>query len=291
MFSILVANYNNGRFLEEAFRSILSQTEDNWEVIIVDDGSNDNSIDIIQPYLANSRFKLFINEKNFGCGYTKRRCIDLANGNICGFLDPDDTLMPDAIALMCEAHAKCSDCALVFSDHYLCDEKLENKKIAAYTGAIQSGFSYLVNPNRKVIHHFASFKKVLYQKTNGLNAALKKAVDQDLYYVLEEAGHSFYINKPLYNYRIHDKGISTYKNIIPAAIVHFKIRLEAFERRKHNAIINLLYPKDKTLFQYQQYRSKMYLSWYSRKFAQALAIMPLMFFTSPSQFIKDYVTK
>ncbi len=291
MFSILVANYNNGRFIKEAFESILAQTFTNWEVIIVDDGSEDDSINIIQPYLSDSRFKLYLNDKNYGCGYTKAKCIDLSNGSICGFLDPDDTLEISALQKMIFAHTEHPECSLVYSDHYICDATLSNKKISPYTGKIEIGFSYLVNPNRKVIHHFASFKKAFYSRGIRLDVTLQKAVDQDLYYKLEETGPSYYIPEPLYNYRIHDKGISTLNNINAAAVIHFRLRINAFARRKNNAVLNSFYPKDKSLFDYQFLRSRFYLDRYSGNMIKAIIRFPIMFLVKPEQFVKDYFLK
>ncbi|MFZ4771896.1 MAG: glycosyltransferase family 2 protein, partial [Ferruginibacter sp.] len=126
LFSILIANYNNGRFFKDCYDSIIAQTYDNWEVIIVDDQSTDDSIAIISGLIKDDkRFKLFENEQNKGCGFTKRRCAELAAGDICGFLDPDDALMPDALALMMDAHQQNKELALVHSTFYFCDEFLK----------------------------------------------------------------------------------------------------------------------------------------------------------------------
>ncbi len=97
-FSILIANYNNGKYIRQCFDSILAQTWKDWEVIIVDDGSTDDSVEVIENLIKDdSRFKLFASERNLGCGSAKRRCAELATGTICGYLDPDDALTPDAL--------------------------------------------------------------------------------------------------------------------------------------------------------------------------------------------------
>ncbi len=73
LFSVLIANYNDGKYLQEAIESIFAQTYDNWEIIIVDDGSTDNSRDIYDKYKEDRRFHIFFNERNMGCGYTKKK--------------------------------------------------------------------------------------------------------------------------------------------------------------------------------------------------------------------------
>ena len=95
LFSILVANYNNGHFFQDCYQSILSQTYTNWEVIIVDDCSTDESVSVIKQIIGvDDRFKLIENTKNYGCGYTKNKCVQNAKGDILGFLDPDDSSQP-----------------------------------------------------------------------------------------------------------------------------------------------------------------------------------------------------
>ena len=94
-FSLLIANYNNGHFFEDCYYSIIPQTYTNWEVIIVDDKSTDNSVAIIKEFIkGDKRFKLFLNSENKGCGYTKNKCAYKSQGEILGFLDPDDGLFP-----------------------------------------------------------------------------------------------------------------------------------------------------------------------------------------------------
>ena len=88
LFSVLITNYNNGRYLQEAIDSVLAQTYTNWEIILVDDKSTDNSFEIYEKYKDDGRFKIYYNEVNMGCGYTKHRCAELASGELCGFLDP-----------------------------------------------------------------------------------------------------------------------------------------------------------------------------------------------------------
>src|SRR4030043_677699 len=94
LFSVLIANYNNGKFLKECLQSIFSQTYSNWEIIIVDDASTDNSLLIYKQYLNNNKIKICYNKKNKGVGYTKNKCVLYAKGDICGFIDSDDAIAP-----------------------------------------------------------------------------------------------------------------------------------------------------------------------------------------------------
>ena len=204
LFSILIANYNNGHYLQEAIDSILQQTYDNWEVIIVDDGSTDNSREIYRQYEQNFRFHVIYNEQNRGCGYTKWRCVEEAHGEICGFLDPDDVLMPDALEKMVKVHDEHPEVSIVYSRCYLCDTDLnikgENQLLQLKEG--ESFYTY----RWYGAMHLATFKRSFYEKTEGISSYILAGVDQDLYFKMEEVGDIHVLNEFTYKYR---QGVST----------------------------------------------------------------------------------
>ena len=144
MFSVLIANFNNGNYLQEAIDSVLNQTFNDWEVVIVDDGSSDNSDTVYERYANDGRFHFFYNNINRGCTYSKWRCIKECHGEIFGFLDADDTLLPDALECMVEAHQKHPKASIVSSRHYSCDENL-NIQFESRLLNIPQGESYLTH--------------------------------------------------------------------------------------------------------------------------------------------------
>ena len=231
--SILVANYNNGKYLEETLNSIYNQTYRNWEVVIVDDCSTDNSISIYKSLEEDKRIRLFTNISNQGCGYTKKRCVEEAVGDICAFVDPDDAIVPDALEKMVKLHAENPDCSLIHSKSYFCDEYL--KITGEYTAARN------VEPDQPLffnldgaITHFSTFKKKFYDKTDGIDDYLQRAVDQDLYLKLYDAGKTIFLDEPLYMYRIHAKGISTNMNARKAYYWAWVVIFSAARRRGLN---------------------------------------------------------
>ena len=228
LFSILIANYNNGCFLQEAIDSVLAQTYTCWEIIIVDDESTDDSMVIYDKYKSDSRFHIFHNDKNKGCGYTKRRCVELANGDICGFLDPDDTLTDDALEIMVKTHRDNPDASLVISAMNIVDNRLKIVKKGYYRPK-PNGESFLQYP---YWNHFASFKRRLYQNSDGIDPIAKRAVDDDLYYRLEEVGDVRYIKNALYNYRFSTgSNISQGENEYKAFVWHLRATANACKRR------------------------------------------------------------
>lgn len=158
LFSVLIANYNNAQYLMTAINSVLRQTYTKWEIIVVDDASTDAFEACMRGYANDIRIKIFHNAINQGCGFTKARCAKEAAGSILGFLDPDDALAPNALALMIDAHQQRPECSLVSSTHYICDERLQVKRVADYPKALPPNTPYLLLGDGR-IHHFVSFKK------------------------------------------------------------------------------------------------------------------------------------
>ena len=93
MISVLMPIYNAELYVGEAIESILNQTYKNFEFIIIDDGSTDNSLNIIKSY-KDDRIKLFQNDENKGLIYTLNRGLDLAQGKYIARMDSDDISLP-----------------------------------------------------------------------------------------------------------------------------------------------------------------------------------------------------
>ena len=96
--SIIVPNYNCESFLIETIESVVKQTYSNWELIIVDDCSTDNSVAVINNYCQqDERIKLFVNDKNSGAAASRNRAIREASGKWIAFLDSDDLWLPEKL--------------------------------------------------------------------------------------------------------------------------------------------------------------------------------------------------
>jgi len=211
-FSLLIAHYNNWNYFEECYQSIQNQTYSDFEIIIVDDNSTDDSYKKLVD-LANldNRIKLFQNSENKKVGYTKKRCVDEALGEICLFIDPDDKIESKALEEINLAYHHNSSIIATYSKIRLIDEESNNKGIFKFSKKIKNGNSHFFNVNLEVAHLF-SFKREAYLKTIGINETLTSAVDQDLYMKLYEIGDFYFINQFQYLYRLHDQGVSQNKS-------------------------------------------------------------------------------
>jgi len=96
--SIITPTYNCARFIEETIKSVQAQTFTDWEMIISDDCSTDNTKEVIAPYLASdSRIKYICNDKNSGAAITRNNALRIASGRWIAFLDSDDLWLPEKL--------------------------------------------------------------------------------------------------------------------------------------------------------------------------------------------------
>lgn len=95
--SIVTPSYNTSKYISETIESVLAQTYTNWEMIIVDDCSTDNTDDVIKPYLSDTRIKYFKNPKNSGAAVSRNYALSEAKGKWIAFLDSDDIWVSDKL--------------------------------------------------------------------------------------------------------------------------------------------------------------------------------------------------
>lgn len=95
--SIIMPSYNTADFIAETIRSVLSQTYENWELIIVDDCSTDNTDDIVAEFLSDGRICYIKNEHNSGAAVSRNRALREAKGKWIAFLDSDDLWETDKL--------------------------------------------------------------------------------------------------------------------------------------------------------------------------------------------------
>ena len=241
LFSLLIAQYNNGKYFEDCYESIIAQTYQNWEVLIVDDCSTDDSVAVMKNRIGeDSRFKIEVLPQNKGCGFAKRKLAELAIGQICAFLDPDDAITPDALQRMVAEHEKHPEASMIYSNLFCCDEDL-NVQYEGKSQQIENGVANFFDFEGR-ISHFLSYKKAFYDKTIGINSYIQRAIDKDLILKLYEIGPAYLLDRIIYKYRIHSKGISTNQNLDKAYFWFWVVIIDAAKRRNVN-IENLFVEK------------------------------------------------
>jgi len=233
--SIVMTCYNTSQFIKEAIKSVVQQTYKDWELVIVDDASTDNTVEVVMGCLVKfgicNKSRLFIHNENFGCGKTLSDAINFSSGELVAVLDSDDVLHPNVLSLVVLPHVTNKNVSLVYTNYMVCNSKLENLRLVK-NFQIPQGRSYI--DYMKGVSHLKCFKKRLYEKTNSLDETLLKSVDKDLILRLEEVGKLYYVDTVGYFYRDHRNNISNsfFKRPRDEQLVLRKARKDIVENAK-----------------------------------------------------------
>lgn len=95
--SIVMPSYHTANYIAETIRSVQAQTYSNWELLIVDDCSTDETEAVVAPFLCDARIRYFRNEQNSGAAVSRNRALREAKGKWVAFLDSDDLWMPEKL--------------------------------------------------------------------------------------------------------------------------------------------------------------------------------------------------
>jgi glycosyltransferase involved in cell wall biosynthesis len=201
--TVYITNFNYGEYLKKSITSVLNQTFKNIELIIVDDGSTDNSKKILNEYFKNKKIKI-IYQKNKGLIKSSNIAIKLASGQFIMRLDADDYLDKNALLILYNEIIKNDEIALVYSDYFLID-KFENLISHERKNSIKHN-SLKNNPAHgacSLIRKSSLFEVGLY------NEKFDRQDGYDLWIKLSKRYKIKNINLPLFYYRQHDKNLTT----------------------------------------------------------------------------------
>lgn len=120
--SIIMPSYNYGRYISEALDSLLAQTYFNWECIIVDDGSSDNTREVVKDYVEKDERFIYIYQQNKGVSAARNEALRKAKGAFFQLLDADDMLKPEKLALHVSLFQLNKNIDLVYSNALLFDD-------------------------------------------------------------------------------------------------------------------------------------------------------------------------
>ncbi|MDC0470430.1 N-acetylneuraminate synthase family protein [Candidatus Pseudothioglobus singularis] len=120
--TIYITNYNYGQYIRQSIESVLNQSFSSFELIIIDDGSSDESREIIQEYSRNSKVKIVF-QQNKGLNKTNNIALKLSRGKYIMRLDADDYLHESALLLMTNRLENDSKLAMIFPDYYMVDKE------------------------------------------------------------------------------------------------------------------------------------------------------------------------
>lgn len=122
--SIIVPCYNAEKFVETCVNSVVSQTYKNWECILINDGSNDKTLDLIRKFESQDKRIRVLNHENLGPSAARNKGIDNANGELIFFLDADDILINNTITTLVSSYNNNDIIIGATMTFSLCNEKI-----------------------------------------------------------------------------------------------------------------------------------------------------------------------
>lgn len=222
MISIVTASYNYEQYIGETVQSVVNQTYSDWELIIVDDCSTDNSVDVIKSF-NDERIKLFVNEKNLGLKGTVKRGIKEAKGDWVVFLESDDKIMPDYLEKKIQITKKYPDVNLIFND---CEFFGDQDRVETFNHALKKTRSILCKktyPSKMFYDFYHSNKIFTFSAVMAKREDLLKInfepkldclLDWHLWIQLAYLNKFYYLPEKLTLWRLHKNSYiskSTYK--------------------------------------------------------------------------------
>ena len=220
--SIILPSYNGERCLRNAIRSIINQTYQNWELIIVNDCSTDNTLKIAQEFAKQDlRIKIVSNKQNLKLPASLNIGFKLAQGQYYTWTSDDNSFKPEALSTMVKYLTEHRDIDMVCCNYDRIDE--DGKNIPKY-----------IIKNEKDIIKFIKgenigacflYTKEIAQKVGEYDTAMFCVEDYDYWCRIALAGTIQYLNKNLYTYIFNSKSLSvTRQDIIPDQILKARLK-------------------------------------------------------------------
>ncbi|MFW6016530.1 MAG: glycosyltransferase [bacterium] len=206
MISVIMSVYNAEKYLEEAVESILTQSYKDFEFIIIDDKSTDNSADIIKSYaIKDERIKYIKNDINRGLTYSLNKALDLAEGKYIARMDADDISIKNRFEIQYNYLENNKDISLLGTSAYNINETgdiIAERNVPFTFEEIKNSIK-LVNP---VIHPSVMFRKRDILAIGGYNEKFKKVQDYELWFRVIANGLKIEnLSERLLYYRVNDQ--------------------------------------------------------------------------------------
>lgn len=187
--SVIIPSYNHERFIEECIQSVLNQTFQDFEIIITDDASIDQTVELIEQF-KDSRIKLFRHLKNKGASIAANNCITHAQGKYIAMLSSDDAWYPEKLEIQVEYLEQHPEIGAVFGKVDWVDEtgQIITNKNFPYTNLFEVSnrsrfewLSYFFYTGNCLCHPCSLVRRECYQKTGLFNPAFANLPDFDLW--------------------------------------------------------------------------------------------------------------
>lgn len=208
--SLIMTVYNRERYLPQAIESVLTQSYPDFELVIWDDGSNDDSVAIACHYESQDKRIKVVSAPHRGRSMALKMATERASAEYMGWIDSDDLLAATALEETVNILDNSSAVGVVYTDHLVIDEHSAVKEYGKRSLIPYSRDKILTN---FMTFHFRLIRRSIYDEVGGVNTSYSCNIDQELCLRLSEVTEFFHINKPLYYYRAHPNSISHLQRI------------------------------------------------------------------------------
>jgi glycosyltransferase involved in cell wall biosynthesis len=212
--SIILPCYNGAKWIERAIQSILAQTEADFELIIVDDGSTDNSKALITSFLHDERIR-YVYQKNQGFSGAINRGIIESRGQLIGFIGQDDIWLPNKIEIQLKYLVAHPQISLVYSPYYTIDSEeqlLSTVKSPKFSSKQKRIYKLFLN--NYIGFETVLVKKYCFEKEGLLDQNLIVCSDHDMWLRIAEHFDIGYLDVPAVKKRQHGHQLSKKMDII-----------------------------------------------------------------------------
>lgn len=200
--TVYITNYNYDQYLETAIESVLDQNFRDFELIIIDDGSTDNSREIIRKYADHKKTRVIF-QKNKGLNKSIDVAIKASRGTYVMRLDADDFLDPNALLVLSSELEKDEDAALVFPDYYYVDE---NDEVIGQEH--RNDFSDVTVPDRPAHGACTLFRKRVLEEVGSYSTDYTCQDGYDIWIKIINKYNVKNVNLPLFYYRQHGENLT-----------------------------------------------------------------------------------
>lgn len=201
--SIITPIHDDASFLFSTIESVLNQTHQNWELIIVDDCSSDNPLLIIDSF-SDERIRYFRNERNMGAAYSRNRALREATGDYIAFLDGDDWWAPNKIERQL-AFMNEHDCVFSCTAYYkYFEDRPSYRPIVVAPQIIDRKLMIKCDYVGCLTAMYDAHKIGLIQ----INDSIQKRNDYAIWLHVSEKANCYFLNEPLAYYRVRKNSIS-----------------------------------------------------------------------------------
>jgi glycosyltransferase involved in cell wall biosynthesis len=208
--SLVITVYNRERYLSEAIESVLAQTRQDFDLLIWDDGSTDNSVEIAKEYAKRDRRIRVVAAEHQGRTPSLKEALAQTKGSYIGLVDSDDLLAPTALEETAAVLEADPVVGLVYTDYMDIDRQ---GKVIGYGNRCRVPYSKERLLIDFMTFHFRLMRRQVFEQVGGFDEACAYAEDYDLCLRLSEITQIRHINKPLYYYRSHQANITNQHQI------------------------------------------------------------------------------